>query len=407
MTGRYGNRTGIRYLGDLLPPSERTIAHVFRDAGYRTSYVGKWHLSSQQNPYGHNEGAEYWVHPQLRGGFEDWAGFELSNHYWNTRYSSDETMWPPKLLKGYQTDALTDLALDYLLSRKSMSDEPWFHVLSLESPHHGSDQDNVSSVTVGSLVHSRYPAPPEYERRFRPQDIVLRANVPSDFHEVARSQQAQYAAMIANLDDNIGRLLDWLDHSPWEKNTIVAFFSDHGEMGGSHGLFQKCAPYAESLNVPLLVRLPPARRIGRKVTAPASLVDLLPTFASLCGIPLTTPTQGFDLSSLVYGEAQPLRRVAALSQWFGNPRYDSSVFGGLHWRAIRTERYTYWVDSNSDSWLFDNESDPMQLTNLSRDHSHFRLARTLQHLLVSEVLASGETVPEWLASVSIRMEQQN
>lgn len=402
MTGSYGSATGIRYLGDLLPPSQRTAAHVFRDAGYRTGYVGKWHLASSQNPYGHNEGAEYWVHPLLRGGFEDWAGFELSNHFWNTRYSTDDSMWPPKKLEGYQTDGLTRLSMDYLSERARTPDVPWFHVLSLETPHHGSDADGVSFVKVGELGHTRHPAPPEYENRFPPSGIELRDNVPPDFAEVARSQQAQYAAMIANLDDNVGRLLDRLEETGLADTTVVVFFSDHGELGGSHGYFQKCAPYAESLLVPLLVRLPAGVREiygagkGRVVHSPASLVDLLPTCASLCGVPLTTQVQGLDLGGLALGTTGAVARDFALSQWFGNPRYDPSVFGGLKWRAIHGERYTFWVDSAGKSWLFDNQDDPMQMHNLAESGDHRDRLPAFRDRLVREILRSGEAVPEWI-----------
>jgi len=178
MTGRYPHQTGVRYLGDLLLPDQPTIATAFRRAGYRTSYVGKWHLASSQNIIGHNAGADYWVHPKLRGGFEDWFGFELSNHFWRTHYCTDDSMWPPKVLDGYQTDRLTDLSLDYLDSVAVKLTQPWFHVLSVEAPHHGSDEHGVTRCQVGEYVHARHPAPPAYEARFAPEELTLRDNVP-------------------------------------------------------------------------------------------------------------------------------------------------------------------------------------------------------------------------------------
>jgi arylsulfatase A-like enzyme len=395
MTGQYCHTTGIRYLGDLLPPSQRTVAHAFRGAGYRTSYVGKWHLASAQNPFGHNEGAEYWVHPLLRGGFEDWFGFELSNHFWATRYSTNDSMWPPKLLEGYQTDGLTNLSLEYLDGTACRLDQPWLHVLSVEAPHHGRDSKGVASVTVGDRTHTRHPAPPEYEARFCPTDIQLRANVPEDADAVARSQQAQYCAQIANLDDNVGRVLGWLDETGLADTTLVCFFSDHGEMGGSHGAFQKGSPYDESIRVPMLMRLPGVLPAGTRLDAPANLVDIFPTCAALCGMPVPARVQGMDLSSLACAgdPSTATARAGALVQWFGNPRYHPEGLPGNQWRALRTARYTYAVAEGDWGMLFDNEADPFQMDNLFDNADHHALQCRLHLLLCAELLRAGEPVP--------------
>ncbi len=395
MTGQYPHTTGILYLGDLLPPHQTTVAHAFRRAGYRTSYVGKWHLASQQNPFGHNEGAEYWVHPLLRGGFEDWFGFELSNHFWQTRYATGDRIWPPLEIEGYQTDGLTSLSLEYLEGTAQGLSQPWFHVMSLESPHHGRDQHGVASVTVGEYEHTRHPAPPEYEARFDPQALTLRDNVPASHEQVARSQQAQYCAMIENLDDNIGRVLDWLDKTGLTETTLVAFFSDHGEMGGSQGHFQKTSPYAESIGVPLMMRLPGALPAGRKVTAPANLVDIFPTTAALCGVPVPAEVQGMDLSDVLTGQA-PSRRKATLCQWFGNPRYSPDPNVATPWRAIVTEQHTYAVYQDGSGLLFDDEADPAQKTNRFSDPACRQQRDLLHGLLSRELLRAGEVVPDFV-----------
>ncbi len=398
VTGQYPHTCRVPYLGDLLLPSHPTAARAFAAAGYRTSYVGKWHLASAQNPFGHNEGAEYWVHPLLRGGFEDWFGFELSNHFWQTRYCTGESMWPPKLLAGYQTDGLTDLSLAYLADRSREPDRPWFHVLSVEAPHHGRDDQGVASVRVGERKHTRHPAPAEYEARFRPESIRLRGNVPESHHDVARSQQAQYCAQVANLDDNVGRVLASLDEAGLAENTLVCFFSDHGELGGSHGRFQKCAPYDESARVPLLARLPAVLAEGRRITAPASLVDIFPTCAAICGVPVPAAVQGLDLSPAARADATgpPAAREAALMQWFGNPRYHPRGEPGPQWRGIRTERYTYAVHEARGPMLFDNHADPLQMDDLHADPAAADLRRHLHALLRAELSRAGEPIPPFV-----------
>jgi arylsulfatase A-like enzyme len=395
MTGRYGHVTGVRVLGDLLAPCQRTVAHAFRDVGYRTSYVGKWHLASGQNVVGHNEGTDSWVHPALRGGFEDWFAFELSNNFWRTHYCTGEKMWPPLLLEGYQTDRLTDLSLEYLDRAVREPDRPWFHVLSVEAPHHGKDDRGAALVKVGDRSHTRHPAPPEYEAMFRPEDLQLRGNVPEQCEAAARSQQAQYYAQIANLDDNVGRVLDWLHESGQAANTLVCFLSDHGEMGGSHNAFQKGNTYDESIRVPVMMRLPGVIREDTVVDSPFSLVDLYPTCAALAGVPIDAGVQGVDFCDCLVGDSAAPPRTAALIQWFGNFRYGGKP--GLLYRAVRTRDHTYRVGTcDYHMQLFDNQQDPLQLTNLFHDVEAADVRHVLHRLLVREIVRSGEAVPEYV-----------
>lgn len=384
MTGRYPHQTGVRYLGDVLLPDQPTVAKTFRRAGYRTSYVGKWHLASSQNIIGTNAGADYWVHPKLRGGFEDWFGFELSNHFWKTHYCTDDSMWPPKVIEGYQTDRLTDLSLDYLDSTALHLNQPWFHVLSVEAPHHGSDEHEVATCRVGRHSHSRHPAPPEYEARFRPEAMILRGNTPASHDAVARSHHAQYCAQIANLDDNVGRVLSWLDERGLTEQTVVCFFSDHGEMGGSQGRFHKERAYDEALRVPCLFRQPgriPPGNYGQ----PLGLVDVFPSSAGLCDVPLPKGVP-----------APKSARKAALAQWFGNPRYRADGQPGPQWRGIRTERWTYCVWEDGEGLLYDNWTDPLQQQNLFGESKHPQ--RRLCHaMLVKELKAAHERVPAFVS----------
>jgi arylsulfatase A-like enzyme len=386
VTGQHAHANGVRVHGDLLAPDRRTIAHAFRDAGYRTSWVGKWHLASVQGVGGYQCGGDYWVHPLLRGGFEDWFGFDSSNHFYKTRYSTGEDIWPPRELHGYQTDALTDLSLNYLSDTATKLDRPWFHVLSVEAPHWGTDAEGREH---------RNPAPPEYERRFDPARLELRGNVPPATQPRAREMLAGYYAQIENLDFNVGRVLRFLDERGLAENTLVAFFSDHGEMAGSHGRWEKTSAMDESIRIPLMLRLPGQIPAGRAVSgadAVASGIDIFPTCASLCGVPVGPGVQGMDLSAAARGDAGP-SRGEALVQWLGRARYG---FGDFQYRAIRTGRHTYCVGTRSDHCLlYDNAEDPLQLDNrFGRDAA---LQRTMHRRLCRAVLESGEPVPEFVA----------
>ncbi len=385
MTGMHCSATGVRFLGDLLPTDQRTVAHAFRSAGYRTSYVGKWHLASVQGAHGTNEGEDYWVHPLLRGGFEDWFGFEISNHFYVTRYSTGDRIWPPNVLEGYQTDVLTDLSLEYLARTAEGLEQPWFHVLSVEAPHHG--RDDKGEV--------RHPAPPSYEAQFRPDDLVLRANVPEETEQKARAMLAQYYAQIANLDENVGRILDWLEQSRNAENTLVCFLSDHGEKGGSHGAFMKEHIWDEAVLVPMIVRLPVRVAAGQVVQDPFSLVDLFPTTAGLCGVPVPPQVQGVDWSNVLSGLDTTPPRTAAFVQWVGPARYG---FGDYLWRGIRTRTATYAVGDRADRcFLYENVADPFQMQNLFGCIEARELQQEMHARLVREILCAGERVPGFVA----------
>jgi len=397
LTGQYNHINGVRVHGDLLPPDRRTIAHAFRRAGYRTSYVGKWHLASTNGlPSWQTHwcsGDDYWVHPYLRGGFEDWFAFDLSNNYYNTYYSTGESVEPVRL-EGYQTDSLTDLSLKYLSETAVQLRQPWFHVLSFESPHPGMGADGKSG----------YPAPPAFQAMFRPHDLVPRENVPDDVVDDARAKAAGYYAMVANIDHNVGRILNWLDDNGLAENTLVVFFADHGEMLGSHGLYDKIVPYEESIHIPLILRLPGSVPAGKRYEGLVSGIDIFPTCAGFCGVPVFPEVQGIDQSLSVCG-SRGHPRSEVLIQWLGKSRYN---WGDHPYRAIRTNHYTYCLSSEATNQshgghfrvLFDNAADPLQMDNLFGRCEASQLQRSLHVQLCHAIRESGEELPAFVREAS-------
>lgn len=391
MTGQPANLNGVERHGDFLDPSARTVAHAFGDAGYRTSYVGKWHLAPESgaamvSPEGW-AGQDFWVHPRLRGGFHDWFGFNISNNYYETYICSGEKVEPVRL-PGYQTDALTDISIDYL-SRVAAGDvrTPWFHVISYESPHPGAGGPGGSAG---------YPVPDGYRGLYDPTSLTLRPNVPPESAGRAREQLAGYYRLIANLDDNVGRLLAHLEATGLGEDTLVVFLSDHGEMGGSHGLRNKQVPYEESLRVPLTFRHPglPA---GAEYRDPICGLDVAPTCLGLCGLPGLDGVKGIDHSgalrrSSAAAPGRPLRD-AVLVQW-NDTRYR---FGDHPYRALRSPRYTF-VLGRDDAFclLFDREADPYELRNLYWDAAHPELKARLSVELLALLAEAGEEPPDYV-----------
>lgn len=392
MTAEPGNVTGVERHGDFLAPGIRSVAHAFGAAGYRTSYVGKWHLAPESGAHMVSSegwvGQEFWVHPRLRGGFQDWFGFNISNNYYRTFIASGEKVAPVEL-PGYQTDALTDLSIGYLGER--VADDPgrpWFHVIAYESPHPG------AGAAGGSA--SGYPVPEPFGSAFPPDQIRLRPNVPLGRADEARQQLAGYYRLIANLDANVGRLLDYLDDLGVSEDTLVVFTSDHGEMGGSHGLRNKQVPFDESLHVPLLFRHPGRLPAAAEYHGSVSLLDVAPTSLALASAGTALGSHGLDHSPLLLtgadGRTDPLRD-SVLVQW-NAPRF---AFGDHPYRALRSERYTYVAGRDTAfCLLFDRYADPYELENLYGHPANDDLQRSLHERLLKSLAQAGETPPDFV-----------
>ena len=278
LTGEYAHSRWIPALDWRTSPMERTIAHQFNDAGYDTIYVGKWHLNGSIPPARAQAINRIPVLPGFRGGFKEWHGFNLRNDYFDTCcfHGDDPTPVP---LNQYQTDGLFDVAVECLrpyVARppKPPDQAPFFLVLSLEAPH------------------PPHQAPEEYLRRVSERGIQSRPNVrvapPDDGIQYPSScrmpedrlldAQMGYYAQVENLDDNMGRLLTYLKDNGLLEDTVVLFFSDHGEFLGSHGLRSKQDPREESINIPFIVYDPRnPSRAGALLTDPICTEDIYVT----------------------------------------------------------------------------------------------------------------------------------
>jgi arylsulfatase A-like enzyme len=175
---------------------------------------------------------------------------------------------------------------------------------------------------------------------------------------------AGYYAHCSALDECIGELQRTLKEQGLEQNTLLMFTADHGDMLGSHGGRNKQQPYDESIRVPLLLHWPAALgTTPRKLEAPFNSEDFMPTILGFCGVAIPPSVEGLDYSSYARGGSNPsdgatvISCAAPFSQW-------SRRNGGREFRGLRTTRYTYVRDLNGPWLLFDNQTDPGQMTNL-------------------------------------------
>lgn len=355
LTGQYPLTTGM-FMNDVRLPLDRpTLGTVLRGAGYDTAYVGKWHLD------GPSRGG-YTPPGPRRQGFEFWAVGNCTHDYMHSVYYRDSV--EPFYWTGYDAEAQTSLAIDYIRSREQ--DRPFALVLSWGPPHNPYDA-----------------VPGRYLDRYPPEEIEVRPNCP----EPGRNDLSGYYAHITALDDQLARIGRVLDERGLTENTVFVYTSDHGDMLGSHGRQRKQHPWDESIRVPFVMRCPDQAHKGLRVETPFNVVDIMPTLLGLAGVPVPDTCEGRDHAPAVRGEtfrgneAAYIMSIAPFSEYRGQP-----------WRGIRTRSHTYVRNLDGPWLLFDNLEDPFQMRNLVGNTEHVGVRRGLDDRLNEEMARRGDAL---------------
>ena len=344
MTGRYPHTTGVTHNEAPLPDGEVCFAELLVAAGYRTGYIGKWHLDGAARPG--------FVPPERRHGWQYWAAFNRGHRYYDGVYFRDTPEALPA--PGFEPDHQTDLAIGFLEEAASRREQPFCLLVSWGPPHTPLE-------------------PPERHRAtYAPAAMPLPASVPPEVADRARQERAGYYGLCSALDDDVGRLLAALDRLDLAEDTLVLFTSDHGDSLGEHGLFRKTVPYDEATQVPCLWRWPGQIPAGATTDALCHSVDIAPTLLALCGAGVPARAQGHDLSAVVLtGGAGPRRGVYLEGQvGKGNPAWWNGQ-APVHqlaeaWRALRTPRHLIATNLAGDvHLLFDLRADPLAMENLA------------------------------------------
>ncbi|WP_031498281.1 sulfatase [Bryobacter aggregatus] len=346
-----------------MPDGQKTVAHAFNDAGYRTAYFGKWHVGGWHERDG--RAAMFITDPAKRGGFETWSGYENNNSQWDSWVHGGQGKDAFHYrLPGFETDALSDLMIQYIKERgqeqkqaraKGGTAKPFFAALSVQPPH------------------DPYVAPEEFLTRYNPRQLHMRDNVPNipRVQEKARREAAGYYAMIENLDHNFGRIRKALEESGLGFNTHIVFFSDHGDMHGSQGMFRKTNPFEESIRIPFIIGGEIPRYEGRKngrFPAVLNHVDIAPTTLGLCGIKKPDWMQGSDLSHhrLNKPAAGPEPDSAYLQLVIptGHPDSINAAYRGL----VTKDGWKYTCFENRGWLMFNLNEDPLEQANLAQNN---------------------------------------
>ena len=395
VSGRYPHQNGVVCNGIGLSPSDPTVATAFNQAGYHTAYVGKWHLDGAYA----DETTRY-IPPERRGGFHYWMGNEASNNQHEHYLHGTDSERKPLRLKGYVTDAMTDLLIDHLRGHVGDGAEyqPFFAVLSVQPPH----GPNVTPT------NPTYPG-----KRPSPTDVSLRRNVPAIpwVEEKARDLLSGYYGMIENLDYNVGRIRQALIDMGADSETYIVFFSDHGEMAGSHAQFDKRSPHEESLRIPFIVHRGGGMRVSIS-DAVLNHVDIAPTSLGLCGIPTPDQMVGHDYSALCVpagaaeyrGPSDPQQEPeSAFLQQIPPRPFQVTADGAprgfrdcvnVPWRGVVTRDGWKYVCTQGNAWqLYNTVEDPFEQAN-HVFNERFRAEKERCHELLSQwITTTGDQFP--------------
>jgi arylsulfatase A-like enzyme len=368
LTGRHPQTTGHLINFVNTRHDEIGLGDAFGRAGYRTGWVGKWHLHRGSFPQ--INGPDFVPEGRDRLGFDHWRGYNFHMDYFGGTVNSGD--WFSEAWEGYETDALTRYAKEFM---EVPSDDPFCLFISPHQPH----------ATPFACAPEAY-----YDRL--PDTLELPANVPDDMREGALAAYRDYLAMTLTVDDMLGEVMDYLDESGLAENTLLIFTSDHGTQMGAQGRppWAKKLPYEESVRVPMIARLPGSFEGGGACDVLTAPVDLFPTLCGLAGVPAPRTVEGVDLSDAWLGRDGAEAQDAVFTMNF-TKAYDYLV-DGEEWRGVRTKQhvYTRWLDGTTE--LFDLDADPLQMHNLTGEPASEDIERDLARQLRSFMEARGDSL---------------
>jgi uncharacterized sulfatase len=385
ITGLYPVATGSPVNDMPLHDHMVTFAEVLKHNGYATSYVGKWHLDGKAKPG--------WA-PARKFGFED-NRYMFNRGHWkileetedgpmvvgkfnekNNQYKYDISIADEK---SFTTDFLVDRALEIIDRDK---DQPFALMLSLPDPH---GPNTVRAPYDTMYDHMTFEDP--YSMRAALKDTPAWSPVKgkNSAKELNQTQLRHIFGMVKCIDDNVGRILQYLEDNNLSENTIVIFTSDHGDSMGEHAKHNKGTPWESSAMVPFIIRYPDHVRPGKLIHTAYTTADFMPTILGIMDV------DADDMNFHgVNGSAEFLCEAAESTE----DRIIYITNAGGRWVAAADHRYKLVLSPLERPWLFDLEKDPNELVNVYRKSEYKEIAETLQAELIRQMKAFGEPALE-------------
>lgn len=389
-TGIYSNTSGP-WTNNVAPGSNiNTMGRLFKDGGYHTTYVGKWHLDGHDY-FGTGECPEEWDGKYWYDGANYLA--ELTDHeieLWRNSLNTAEDLRKHNIGKEFiWGHRISNRGLQFLEERDA--DKPFLLVLSYDEPHHP------------------FTCPPEYVDKYEDfaYDLGEKATdtlenkprhhkfwskaMPSPVGEDGKYRHPMYFACNDFVDDEIGRIVDALDEKQIE-NTWVIYTSDHGEMMGAHRLISKgAAMYDDITRVPFIIRPPmeQAEQDRGEVNTPVSHIDLMPTMLSMAGLSVPEILHGDDISPLFKPENAENKRGIMVE--FNRYEIEHDSFGGfIPVRCLVTNEYKMVLNLFVTDELYDRINDPDELNNLINEASFATIRNELHDQLLEKIFDSRD-----------------
>jgi len=393
LIGKYSHKNGCLTLSDRFDGAQQTFPKLLQQAGYYTAMIGKWHLKTEPT------------------GFDYYNVLPGQGLYFNPRMKEKGKPWRDgrragEVYEGYVTDVITDIALEVLRNRPK--DKPFCLLYHHKAPHDEWEYDpKYEDLYKDVIVPEPETLFDKYENRGEAikrvtQKIGMKH---TKFEEetnhlvgwVRKTQQYQiyikkYLRCVAYIEDNVGRVLDYLDESGLTKNTVVVYTSDQGFFLGEHGLYDKRFMYEESLRMPFIVRYPREIKPGSVSDDIASNVDFAETFLDYAGVPIPQDMQGRSLRPVLKGRPPKNWRTSMYYRyWMHGAHFNVAAHFG-----VRTKRYKliyyYGLPLNArgakrrqtpPEWeLFDLKKDPMEMNNVYADAAYANVIKKLKAELI-------------------------
>lgn len=347
------------------------VTALLADAGYDCALSGKFHLAGARariEPRPENDGYRlfHWSHDPT----DIWeTGHEYADWLRAQGYDLGELVEKPQGIPPelHQTTWCSDRAIDFIES--DHGGKPWLMSVNIFDPHEPFDppQSYLDRFDAESLSGPIFrESDLETQAKLSDIDFQTPCRRPEAFN--AKGIQAAYYAMIEQIDDNVGRMLDALERSGQRENTIIIFMSDHGETLGDHGLLLKgCRFYEGLVRVPLIVSWPGHFLEGRRRQAMVELLDIAPTLLEAAGVTIPARMQGRSLMQLLKDPgADDHHRDFVRCIYFQalSPFWDRQ-FNGTYASMFRDDRYKLVVFHGHEiGELYDLEVDPDEFVNL-------------------------------------------
>ena len=379
LTGLYTFRHRVIDNNRLVPDGTLFFPQYLQDAGYRTGFVGKWHMG------GH--------HDRPRPGFNYWVSFKGQGHYYspNENYTLNVN-GNREPQTGYITTMLTDYAMDFLDEQADAS-EPFFLYLSHKAVH----SDFVPEPKYAGMLEDEPFERPDSEAELppeanRPRWLVDQRNswhgVDFPYHSDLNIEEyyKRYCEALSSVDDSVGAVLTKLEDMGVADDTLVIYMGDNGFMFGEHGLIDKRVAYDASIRVPMLMRCPSLIPAGTVVDEMVANIDMAPTIMTAMGVRPPPHMDGDDALPLTRGEDVPWRdKFLYVYYWEKNFPQTPTQF------AIRDDRFkyiTYYGLWDTDE-LYDLQTDPDETKNLIHDADYASVAKELENELYDRMESMG------------------